>query len=178
SERDIAARLELRLNGREQSRIATPDVHKFEAYLDYLKGRYFHTKMTEDALRKSVAYFESALAEDPNYALAYTGLADTYGLFAFLDLMPAAQALARAKELAISALRIDPQLAEAHASLAGVKKLLEWDWQGAESGYLRALELNPGYAAAHHEYAALLSCAGRADAAMKEIRRAQELDPL
>jgi len=176
--RSIAAKLRLRLNGRQESRLATPDTHNFEAYLDYLKGRYFHSKMTEESLRMSVAYFEAALAEDPNYALAYTGLADTYGLFAFLDIMPASEALPRAKELAEAALRIDGGLAEAHASLAGVKKLYEWDWEGAEGEYLRALELSPNHAQVHHEYAALLSSLGRSDEAMREIHRAHELDPL
>jgi TolB-like protein/Flp pilus assembly protein TadD len=176
--RNIASKLRLRLDARQESRIATPDTHNFEAYLDYLKGRYFHSKMTEEALRMSVAYFEAALAEDPNYALAYTGLADTYGLFAFLDIMSAGEALPRAKEMALAALRIDGELAEAHASLAGVKKLYEWDWDGAEEEYLRALELNPNHAPAHHEYAALLSALGRSDQAMKEIHRAHGLDPL
>src|SRR5260370_22494300 len=134
--------------------------------------------MTEEALRMSVGYFEAALAEDPNYALAYTGLADTYGLFAFLEIMPAREALSRAKELAEAALRIDSELAEANTSLAGVKKLYEWDWEGAEGEYLRALELNPHHAPTHHEYAALLSSLGRSDEAIKEIHRAHELDPL
>lgn len=176
--RNIAAKLRLRLDGRQESRIATPDTRNFEAYLDYLKGRYFHCKMTEEALRMSVAYFEAALAQDPDYALAYTGLADTYALSAFLDIMPASEALPRAKELAMAALRIDGELAEAHASLATVKKLYEWDWEGAEGEYLRALELNPNHAPAHHEYAALLSSLARSDEAMREIHRAHELDPL
>lgn len=174
----IAEKLRLRLDGRQASRVTTPETRNFEAYLNYLKGRYFHGKLTEEAVRMSVAYFKAALSEDPNYALAYAGLADTYSLSAFLDLMPAREAMPHAREAAQAALRIDPDLAEAHASLAGVKKLYEWDWDGAESEYLCALELNPDHAPAHHEYAAYLSALGRTSEAAKEIHRAHELDPL
>src|SRR5579884_3503374 len=123
----IAAKLSLRLNRQQKNRIAAPDTSNFEAYLDYLKGRFFCDKMTEDALRKSVAYFESAIAGDSNYAPAYAGLADTYCLFALLDIMPAKEALGKARELALSAVHMNGSLAEAHTSLAGVKKLYEWD---------------------------------------------------
>jgi Tfp pilus assembly protein PilF len=143
-----------------------------------LKGRYFYGKMSEDALRKSVAYFKSALEADPHFALAYAGLADTYTLFAFLDLMPAAEAMPQARDLAETALQIDPQLAEAHASLAGIKKLFEWDWAASEAEYRRALQLNPNLASAHHWYADHLSALGRFEEAISEIRRAHELDPL
>lgn len=149
----------------------------FEAYQDYLKGRYFYSRMTEDDLRKSIAHFEAALAQDSRYALAYTGLADTYNLFAFLGLLPSAAAHARTKEFAMAALEIDDKLAEAHASLASVKKF-DWDWAESEAEYLRALELNPSYADAHRAYAALLCAMNRTGEAMNEIRRAQELDPL
>jgi TolB-like protein/Tfp pilus assembly protein PilF len=150
----------------------------FEAYQDYLKGRYFYSRMTEEDLRKSIAHFEAALGQDPRYALAHTGLADVYSLFAMLGLMPAATAHARSRELAMAALKIDEELAEAHASLAGVKKLFEWDWIGSEAEYLRALELNANSADAHRWYAALLCAMNRIDEGMNEIRRAQELDPL
>ncbi len=150
----------------------------FEAYQNYLKGRYFHNKMTEADLHKSIAYFEAALAEDPLYALAYTGLADTYCLFAFMSIIPSREAQVRAKEYAMAALRIDQDLAEAHASLASLKKLYEWDWAGGEAEYRKALELNPNFAAGHHTFAAHLSAMGRHDEGLEEIRRAQELDPL
>jgi TolB-like protein/tetratricopeptide (TPR) repeat protein len=150
----------------------------FDAYQDYLKGRHFYSRMTEEDLRKSIAHFEVALAQDPRYALAQTGLADVYSLSAVLGLLPPATAHARARELAMAALEIDEELAEAHVSLAGVKKLFEWDWIGSEAEYLRALELNPNYADAHRSYAALLCAMNRIDEGMNEIRRAQELDPL
>lgn len=150
----------------------------FEAYQDYLKGRYFYDRRNEDDLRKSIAHFEAALAQDPRYALAYAGLADVYSLFAFLGVLSSADAHRRAYEFAHTALQIDDELAEAHASLAGIKKLFDRDWIGAEAGYLRALELNPNYAGAHQAYAGLLAATGRFEEALKEIRHAQELDPL
>ena len=158
--------------------LTKPDPASFEAYQDYLKGRYFYNRMTEEDLHKSVAYFEAALAQDPRYVLAYAGLADTYSLFAFLGLLPAVEAHRRAKELALAALRIDSELAEAHASLAGIMKLFDWDWAGAEAEYRKALQLNPNYAAAHHWYADFLSASKRPQEALREIRRALELDPL
>lgn len=176
--RTIAEKLRLRLDGPQRNRVLIPETRNFEAYLNYLKGRYFHTKLTEEALRMSIAYFQAALTEDPNYALAHAGLADTYGLSAFLDIMPAREAMPRARESALAALRIDSDLAEAHVSLAGVKKLYDWDWEGAESEYLRAMELNPDLPPAHHDYAAFLSALGRTAEATREIHRAHELDPL
>jgi len=149
-----------------------------EAHQDYLKGRYFYNKMTEEDLRKSIAHFEAALSEDPDYALAYTGLADTYSLFAFLGVLAPREAYRRAKQLATAALEIDDELAEAQASSASVKRVFDWDWPGAEAGYLRALELNPNYADGHHWYAAHLSAMERPEEAVREIRTAQELDPL
>jgi DNA-binding winged helix-turn-helix (wHTH) protein/Flp pilus assembly protein TadD len=149
-----------------------------EAYRDYLKGRYFSNKLTEEDLRKSVAYFESALARDPNYALAYTGLADTYTLFAFQGILPAEQSFTHAKKFAEAALRIDDQLAEAHASIAGVKHCKDWDWPGAEASYRRALKLNAHDGRAHCHYAKHLSSLGRFEEAHREIAAAQEVDPL
>jgi DNA-binding winged helix-turn-helix (wHTH) protein/Flp pilus assembly protein TadD len=149
-----------------------------DAYHDYLKGRYFQNKMTEDDLRKSVAYFEAALAAEPDCALAYAGLADTYGLLAFLGILPAKEANGRAREFILAALGIDGQLAEAHATLATLKKLYEWDWEGAEAAYRKALVLKPNYADGRRMYAALLSTLERHSEAIQEIRSAQQLDPL
>jgi DNA-binding winged helix-turn-helix (wHTH) protein len=149
-----------------------------DAYHDYLKGRYFQNKMTEEDLSKSVAYFEAALAADPDCALARVGLADTYNLLAFLGKLSAKEAHSRARESTLAALRIDGKLAEAHATLANLKALYEWDWAGAEAMYRRALELNPNYAHGHRMYASLLSTQERHGEAILEIRRAQQLDPL
>jgi DNA-binding winged helix-turn-helix (wHTH) protein/Flp pilus assembly protein TadD len=149
-----------------------------DAYHDYLKGRYFQNKMTEDDLRKSVAYFEAALGADPDCALAYAGLADTYSLLACLGILPAKEAHDRANEFTAAALRIDGKLAEAHTALGSIKKLYEWDWTGAEAACRQALELKPSDAHGHRVYASLLSALERHTEAVEEIRRAQQLEPL
>lgn len=180
-EKEISAAVFERLGSRAKSsgrRVVKSYTGNFEAYQNYVKGRYFHNKMSEADLHKSVAYFEAALAEDPSYALAYTGLADTYCLFATMNTMPPLEAQVRAKAYATAALRMDQDLAEAHASLAGLKKICEWDWAGGETEFRRALELDPNYASAHRRYASHLSSMGRHDEALLVIRRAQELDPL
>ncbi len=149
-----------------------------EAHRDYLKGRYFSDKRTAEDLHKSIAHFESALARDPDYALAYTGLADTYTQFAFQGMLSAQESFAHAKKFAEAALRIDDRLAEAHTSIAGVKRYCDWDWKGAETAYGRALDLNSNDPHAHRLYADYLSTMGRSDEALREINAAQELDPL
>jgi len=146
-----------------------------EAYQDYLKGRYFYNKRTDDDLHKSVAYFEAALSQDPDCAPAYAGLADTYCMFALLNMAPASQAYARAKQMALSALRLDAGLSEAHAALAAVKRLFECDWRGAEAEHTRSLELSAGGASA---YGVFLSAAGKPEEALRELGRAREIDPL
>jgi DNA-binding winged helix-turn-helix (wHTH) protein len=149
-----------------------------EAHRDYLKGRYFSNKQTAEDLHKSVAHFESALARDPGYALAYTGLADTHIQFAFQGMHPARESFAQAKKFAEAALRIDDHLPEAHTSVAGVKRYCDWDWVGAETSFRRALKLNGSDPRAHRQYADYLSTMGRSEEALREIRAAQELDPL
>src|SRR5947208_8520707 len=98
--------------------------------------------MTDEDLLKSIAHFEAALRQDPNYSLAYTGLADAYSLFAFLGILPPREAFQRAKQFTTTALEIDKDLPEAHASLASIHRLFDWDWPRAEAGYLKALDLN------------------------------------
>lgn len=151
---------------------------KAEAYQDYLKGKYLQSKMTEADLGKSIAHFESAIAQDPSYALAYTGLAGTYTLFPFLGMLPSTGARSRAEELTMIALQIDDQLAEAHASLACIRQIFDQDYPAAEWEFQRALQLSPNFGDGHRAYAAFLSAVGRHDEALNEIRNAQELDPL
>jgi len=149
-----------------------------DAYHDYLKGRYFQNKMTEEDLSKSVAYFEAALKADPECALALAGLADTYSLLAFLGILAPREAHGRAREFIATALRIDGKLPEAHATLGSLKKLHEWDWEGAETSYRTALALKPDCSHARRMYAALLSTLARHSEALCEIHRARQLDPL
>ena len=148
------------------------------AHHDYLRGRYFQDRMTEEDLGKSVAYFEAALATDPNSARACAGLADTYVLFAQLGIMAAKEAHTRAKEFAAAALRIDDSIAEAHLAMATVKRSQEWDWKGADAFYRRALALRPDYPHAHRLYAGYFSALDRHEESRQAMRRAQQLDPL
>jgi DNA-binding winged helix-turn-helix (wHTH) protein/Flp pilus assembly protein TadD len=150
----------------------------FEAQQDYLKGKYFSSKLSEDDLRKSIAYFESAIALDPGFALADVGLANAYTLAALLGTMSPAEAHRRAAQWIATALRIGDALPEAWISLAGIKEIFDRDWSGAESECLRSLQSNPSYAGARQAYATLLAVTERLDEALEEIRRARELDPL
>jgi tetratricopeptide (TPR) repeat protein len=132
----------------------------------------------EEGFREALRCFRRAIQEDPHYALAYTGLADTYNLLGEYYLLPPAEAFPRAEEAARHALDIDGSLAEAHTSLAFATAKYEWDWPAAETGFRRALELNPDYATAHQWYAELLSGIGRHEQAIAEIAAARRLDPL
>ena len=145
---------------------------------DCLKGRYLCHKLTEEDLHKGVAYFNAALTQDANCAFAYTGLADAYCLSALLNMAPAAEIYPRAREMALQALNARQDLGDAHASLASVKRLFEWDWAGAEAEYLTALVLSSNSAMIHQAYGAHLAAAGRAEEALRELRRAEEIDPL
>jgi len=148
-----------------------------DAYHDYLKGRYFQNKRTEDDLRKSVAYFEAALQTDPDCALAYAGLSDTYSVFAASGVIPSEEARSKAREYAMAALAIDGQLAEGHAAL-GTAKMLDWDWAAAEAEFRKAVSIQPGYAHGRRMYATFLSASGKHEEAVREIRQAHALDPL
>ena len=149
-----------------------------EAPQDCLKGRYFCHKLTEEDLHKGVAHFNAALAQDPNCAFAYAGLADAYCLSALLNMAPPGEIYPRAKEMALNALRARQDLGDAHASLASVKRLFEWDWAGAEAEYLTALVLSSNSATTHRAYGAHLAARGKAEEALRELRRSEEIDPL
>jgi DNA-binding winged helix-turn-helix (wHTH) protein/TolB-like protein/thioredoxin-like negative regulator of GroEL len=174
----VARALMLRLSVEERAGLHKRYTENAEAYQAYLKGRFFWSKRTGESMRKGIEYFDQAIRVDPNYALAYAGLADSYNVLSqFGDLAPY-EAMPKAKAAALRALEIDDTLAEAHASLALVNKVYDWDWAGAETEFKRAIELNPNYANARHWYAMFLSAAGRHDAALAEIRSAKELDPV
>jgi tetratricopeptide (TPR) repeat protein len=176
--REITEKLRLRLNQQDARRLAKRPTVNPEAYQDYLKGRFFWNRMTEESVRKAVSCFERAIEKDPSFALAYTGLSDACSLLAFFDLVSPPAVFPKAREAALKALQIDEGLAEAHASLAGIAKTYDWDWQGAERELQKALELNPNYADAHRWYADLLCALGRPEDALRESQKAQELDPL
>jgi TolB-like protein/Flp pilus assembly protein TadD len=176
--RDIHTALEVHPSASELRRLRKPVTTNALAHLAYLKGRYFLNRVSEEGLRSAVDQFGAAIAADGRYGLAYCGLADCYNLIAFMGLDAPASVLPKARDAARAALRLDDELAEAHASLASVTKVYEWDWHRAELGYRRALSLNPSYAAAHRWYAAHLAATGRADDSRAAIERASALDPV
>ena len=144
----------------------------------YLRGRYFWNKRTRDALEKSIAYYEQAVQADPHYAEAYAALGDSYVILSYYGGPGPAETFPRARAAAEKALQLDDSLAEAHTVLAKEKEMYEYDWPGAEAEYLRALELGPGYATAHHWYSLHLETLRQYDKAQHEIELARQLDPL
>jgi DNA-binding winged helix-turn-helix (wHTH) protein/TolB-like protein/Flp pilus assembly protein TadD len=149
-----------------------------EAYEAYLKGRYMWNKRTVDSLQKALAYFQQAIRLDPNYSLAYVGLADTYTLLSFFTLAAPNDAFPKAKAAAEKALAIDSTLAEAYTALGQYKAYYEWDWNGAEEQFQKGIDLNPNYPLLHHWRSLNLIAMGRMDEARAAMRRALELDPL
>lgn len=148
-----------------------------EAYEAYLKGRYFWNERSEEGLKKSIEYFQDAIAKDPTFAAAYAGMAGSYSVLGS-DAMPPAIAKAKARDAADKALQLDPTLAEGHAELGLVAFYYDWDWKQAEQEFRRALELNPSYAQGHQWYSYYLRAMGRLPEALQEAKVAQQLDPL
>lgn len=167
-----AAATEEKLSARKRYR------SKQEPYQDYLKGKYLQNKLTKASLGKSIAHFEAAVAQDRRYAPAYTGLAETFIQFGLLGLLASRDAQARAAEMNVRALDIDPDLAEGYALRARIRQLFERDYAGAETEYKRALELDPEYVESYIWLAGLLAARGRAAEAIEKVRRAQELEAL
>jgi TolB-like protein/DNA-binding winged helix-turn-helix (wHTH) protein/Tfp pilus assembly protein PilF len=178
--RDIAEQIRINLTSQEQAALTSVKVVNPEAYEDYLKGRYFWNKRTADGLKKAIDYFDQAIEKDPNYAQAYSGLADSYALLGDWEygVLAPKEAFPRAQAAATKALELDNLLGEAHTSLAFSLDLFDWDWQSADREFRRAIELNPSYATAHHWYAWHLSEMGRNSEALAEMRKAENLDPL
>ena len=176
--REITNNLRPTLSGVEQSRMDKQYTVNADAFQLYLKGRFYWNKRTGPDLHRAVPFFEQAIEKDPNYALAYTGLADTYALIAVYTNEPARDVMPKAKEAALKALALDDNLAEAHASLGQITEYYDYDFVTAEREYRRAIELNPNYASAHQWLAEHLCALRRNDEALSEIRRALELDPM
>lgn len=151
---------------------------KSAVYEEYLKGRFAWNKRSEAGLQEGIEHFQQAIAIDPNYAAAYSGLADSYTTMGYLSYIAPKEAFPQARAAAVKALELDSTLAEPHASLAYVRFYHDWDWPGAEAEFRQAVALNPNYAAAHDWYSYFLTAVGRPEEALVEIRRAQEIDPL
>jgi TolB-like protein/DNA-binding winged helix-turn-helix (wHTH) protein/Flp pilus assembly protein TadD len=178
--RAIADQIRINLNPQEQAALRNVAVVNPVAYESYLKGRYFWNKRTAEGLKVALAYFNQAIDEDSKYAQAYSGLADTYALLGDWQyaVMTPKEALPKAKAAAIKALELDSGLGEAHNSLAFCLDGFDWDFDWAGKEFRRAIELNPGYATAHHWYAWHLALLRRYDEAIVEMRKAENVDPL
>ena len=174
----IASQIQARLTPGEREGLARVDAVKPEAYDEYLRGRYHSNRRTKEDLTAARTLFQSAIEGDPGFALAHAGLADTYILLHLYAGMPSSEAFPRAMAAARRALELDPNLAEAYPAIALVKIYSQWDWDGAESDFKRAIQLKPSYATAHHWYSILLRDRGRFGESIAEARRAVELDPL
>ena len=176
--KEISEKLRLRLSDEQKKKLSKRHTDNTEAYQLYLKGRYYWNKRTDSDLKKSILFFEQAIAKDPTYALAHVGLADSFNILGYYGYLSPREGFSKAKVAAVRALEIDEALAEGHNSLAFVRLLYDWDWQDAERQFKRALKLNPGYATAHHWYAEHLAAMDRPDEALAQMKRALELDPL
>src|SRR6202167_5429320 len=173
----IASQIHIALTEEQKTRLANPRQTRPEAYEAYLKGRYHWNKRTADGMQKAEHYFQQAIHNDPTYAAAYSGLADCNSGLTWHGFKAPAEALPKAYAAARKALEINPESAEAHASL-GLAMSHRWDWTGAEAEFRRALQLDPQYANAHHWYGDYLSIRSRHDEALAEAKRALQLDPL
>lgn len=175
--RDVANKLRVKLSSADKQRLAKIYTANAEAYRLYLLGRFHWNKRTVSGFRKATEYFQQAVIADPNYALAYAGLADSYMLLTEYDGAPPSEAIPKAREAALKALSFDNQLGEAHTAL-GLALFDDYDLAGAEREFKRALDLNSQDATAHQRYGFLLVCLGRHEEGLAEVRRALDLEPL
>jgi len=176
--RAIAGEVRVQVTPEERSRLEPKGPVNPAAHVAYLQGRFLWNRWNTESFQQSLVRYREALEADPGYALAWAGLADSYATLGNTNAMAPAEAYAHAREAAERGLTLDPSLAELHASLAYVHRFHDWDWARAERGFLRALELNPGYANGRRWYAQFLSGVGRHAEAIAEAERALEQDPL
>jgi TolB-like protein/Tfp pilus assembly protein PilF len=173
----VAAALQLRLSEEDRQRLTKRYTENAEAYQLYLKGRFQWNKYTEEGWRKSIEFYKQAVEKDPNYALAYAGIADSYSLLGELGIVSPKEIFPQAREFAEKALKLDDSLSEAHLSLGIVKLFYDWDPPAAEPELARARELNPSDPQVHHFYGHYLEFAGRYQDAVTELKRGVDLDP-
>jgi TolB-like protein/DNA-binding winged helix-turn-helix (wHTH) protein/Tfp pilus assembly protein PilF len=176
----IVDEIRINLTKEDKERLARNPAVSPEAYEEYLKGRYYWNKRSSEAFAKAIGYFEEATRRDPQYALAYAGLADCYGIIGatIYGTVPASEAAPKAKAAATRALEIDPSLAEAETSLATAKFNYDWDWAGAAEGFKKAMQMDPRYPTAYQRYSLYLSAMDRPDDSFEQIKKARDLDPL
>lgn len=173
----VAAALALTLAGGEREQLTKHHTESTEAYELYMNGRYQITRLTDDGFLKARDYFQKAVENDPNYALAHAALAESYVTIGGFNVAPPSDSFPRGREAALKALQLDPNLAEPHASLAMVSFSYDWDWKTAEQEFKRALDLNPNYADGHQMYSYYLIAMGRPEESLEQVQRAKELDP-
>jgi TolB-like protein/DNA-binding winged helix-turn-helix (wHTH) protein/Tfp pilus assembly protein PilF len=176
--RAVAEQITNSLTAQDAGRLSHPMPVDPAAYQAFMLGRFYWFKRTPDAFSKGIEYFHEAIAREPNYALAYIGLADSYVVLEYLEIVPPLQFKAQERSAILKALTLDDSLAEAHTSLAHAQGLEDWDFAAAEKEYRRAVELNPNYALAHHWLGNDLAIRGRSAEALEESRKAMALDPL
>ena len=175
---EIARALMLRLSIEEEAELERAPTDNPAAYRLYLQGRYFWNRRSEDGLRRSADLFQKAIDLDPDYALAWSGLADSYLMLFAWGIEPPETTVSLARSAAQRAVELNPSLAEPHATLGYLKTLTDWDWEGAQNEFLRAFELNDNYSTAHHWYAFYLSTVGESKSAIAEMLKARESEPL
>jgi TolB-like protein/Tfp pilus assembly protein PilF len=175
----IADEIQVRLSAQAQARLTRRTAVDPKAYIAYSRGRYFWNRRNEDSLKTAIRYFQEALQDDPTYAPAYSGLADSHFYLGYaFGHDPPREAMPKARADAVKALELDETLAEAHTSLALVRFFFDWDWPAAEREFQRAIELDPNYATAHHGYAVFLAAMHRSDESLAQARSALQVDPL
>jgi TolB-like protein len=175
---NVARELKATLTSEEKEQIDKNQTYNPEAYNLYMQGRFFWHKRSEEGLKKSVEYFEKSIAEDPGYALAYAGLADSYYIISLYGWMPRTEGFSKAKELAYHALEKDKNLAEAHTTLGNILSWNDWNWDEARKEMVHAIELNPSYSIAYMSYAELLDIIDQTDEAIVQVKHAIGNDPL
>ena len=173
----LARALALKLTGEERNLLIRRYTEHAQAHELFLKGKYFWNKRTEEGLKKGIEYFQQAIAVDPNYALAYSGQAESYIVLGTMGVLPPGEAFSKARSSVEKALQIDDLLGEAHSDL-GALYCYDWNWSQGETEFKRSIELNANYPTGHMTYSWFLMPTGRFDAAIVEAKRAQELDPL
>jgi len=176
--RRVGDQLARQLSGEEQRGLGKPDTANTEAYTAYVKGRYFFRKFSPEDHQRAAHYFNEAITKDPNYALAYAGLADTYASATVNNWIPSNEAFPMAKTAVRKALELDSSLAEVHVTSGAIAMLYDLDWATAEREYQQAIELNPNYPEIYEVYSYLLSCTGRLDEGIEMAKRGLQVDPL
>jgi serine/threonine-protein kinase len=174
---EIARKLKVRLTGNQKKKLTKRYTDNIEAYQLFLQGRYYWSRRTAEGIQGGIHYLQQAIETDPNYALAYAGLADCYIMAGFYDHLPPAEAFPQAKAAALKALELDDALAEAHISLAAIRTFYEWDWLDAERDFKQGIRLNADSVKGHHWYACSLTSQGRLDEGFGEIQLAHDLEP-